>query len=114
MALGDHLGADQQVDLSGMQRTEHSFQIVPAAHRIAIQPANPRLGKHRVQDVLQLLRAGTEILNVFAAALGTRLGRRPHKPAVVADEPVLALVVGHGDGAVLALHRLPALAAEHE
>src|SRR5664280_2774974 len=114
VALGDHLRAHQQIDFARVQRVQHALEIVAAMDRIAIEPGNARLRKHAVQDVLQLLRSGPQILHTFAAALGAGPERRARVAAVVAHQAVFALVVGHGDGAVLALHALATFPAEYE
>ena len=55
VALGDHLGADQQVDFAGLERAQHALEVGVAAHRVAVHASDARGGKRGVQEVFQLL-----------------------------------------------------------
>src|SRR4051812_33605315 len=45
VAFGHHLRADQDVNLAGIQLVQHSLEIMPSAHCVAIQSADARRGK---------------------------------------------------------------------
>ena len=95
MSLGDHLRAYQQIDLARVQRVQHVLHVVTAANGIAIQVVQCALAGTCVQNVFQLFGARAQILYKLAAALRTRLRRGPQETAVVADQPVIQLVIGH-------------------
>ena len=111
VALCDHLRADEQIDLTNLQCAQHPLQIGAPAHCVAIEPRNSGLWKHGVQKVFQFFRPCAHILYKFTAALGACLRCRLQVTAVVAYEPMLELVIGHGDRAVLALNCLATFAA---
>ena len=102
------------VQFAGMQGGENALEIVAAADGVAIETGDARLREHAVELFFQLLRSGAEELHVLAGALGTGLRHRARIAAVVALEHAAALVMSHGNGAVLALHRVAAGAAENE
>ncbi len=113
VAFGDHLRADQNVELARMQLRKHAFKIVPAADGIAIEPRDARLRKHGVQQLFQPLRARPEELDVVAAALRARLRDARRESAVMAFQPLLALMQRHADGTVAAFDGGAAGATEH-
>ena len=55
VALRNHLGADQQVDLAGVQAYEQPLHVMTAAHRVAVHAANARMRKDLLQPLLALL-----------------------------------------------------------
>jgi len=55
VALGDHLRANEQVDLAGVKSGQKVFQIVTATHGIAIHAADASAGKNLSQPFLALL-----------------------------------------------------------
>ena len=123
VALGDHLRADEQIDLARVQARQQPFQIVAAAHRVAIHAPDARAGKNLRQPLLALLRARAEVVQMLAVALGAARRNRAPVAAVVALQPLALaryasifagrLVVGERDGAVLALQLFAAGAADH-
>src|ERR1700677_2313837 len=66
--LGDHLRAHQQIEFTFIERGKRALEVFVAANRVAIKTRDARLRKHAVQQFFQLLRAGTEKINVLAAA----------------------------------------------
>ena len=68
VAFGDHLGADQQVQLPSIQRIQCAFKISVAANRITVQPRDSRLRELPVQQLFQLFRSGAEKIHVLAPA----------------------------------------------
>ena len=62
MTLGDHLGADQQVDLASVQAGEQPLHIVPRPRTVSRSMRPMRaLGKSLLQAFLALLRARAEV-----------------------------------------------------
>ena len=55
MPLGDHLRADQKIDLSRMKLVQHSLKVVAIAHGIAIKASDARLRKRRMQSLFNFL-----------------------------------------------------------
>ena len=90
---------------------------MPVTDGVAIHAADTGLGKQFLQALLALLRTCAQVKQVFALALGTSFGHGFYVSAIVALEPLArgahdcrvrigrdnGLVVGEGDGAVLAL-----------
>src|SRR5207248_7263043 len=104
VTFGNHLRANENVNLAGVQPVEHTPEIITAAYSVAIQPVNARLREHAMQQLFQPLRAGAEKMDVLAAAVGAGPRNGAAKTAVVAFQRILALVMRKRDGAVLALH----------
>ena len=113
MSLRDHLRADQHVERAFVQRIQRTLEIFPPAHRVAIKAPDARLRKHAVQQLFQLFRSRPDKINVLATAMRTLLGDLRHVSAIMAFHLVFAFVVRHRDGAILALQRLAARAAQH-
>ena len=111
--LGDHLRADQQIEFTFIERIQRALEIFAAAHRVAVQASDARLGKHAVQQLFQFFRTGAEKIYILAAAVDAGFRHRRGVAAIVAFHAARALVMGHGDGAVLALQRLAASPAQH-
>ena len=86
--LGDHLRADQQIDLARVQPREQMLQVVPPAHGVAIHAADPRAGKDLRQPLLALLRTRAEIVEMLAVALRALRRHRALVTAVVALQPL--------------------------
>ena len=88
VALGDHLRADQQVDLAGVQPREQPLHIAAAADRVAIHAPDARVRKELLQPLLALLRSAPEKIKMLALALRTDLRHTAPKAAVVALQPL--------------------------
>jgi hypothetical protein len=122
VALGDHLRADEQVDLAGVEACEQAFEIGSATNRVAVHAADARVGKYLAQPFFALLRSRAKIVKMLARALGAAGGHGAPVAAVVAFEALARvgnacvfcrrLVVGERDGAILALQLFSAGAAD--
>src|SRR4029077_19550448 len=97
-----------------IEGVEGALEVLAAAHRVTIQPADSCLGKHSVQQFLKLLGTGPEEVNVFAATMHAGFWHRRSVSTIMALHPLRALVVRHGDSAVLALQCLATTAAKSE
>ena len=60
MALGDHLRADEQVDLAGMEAHEEALHVRAAAHGVSVHAADACAGKDLLKPLLALLRSRAE------------------------------------------------------
>src|ERR1700677_115620 len=112
VTLRDHLRAHEQVKFALVERVERPLEIFVAANRISIETPDARLRKQAVQQLFQLLRSGSEKINILTAALPADLRHRRHESAVVADHAIGALMMGHCDGAVSGFHPVPTSAAQ--
>src|ERR1039457_6282501 len=74
MALGDHLGAHQNVVRSLAEALQDGFILALGGGRVAIQARDARFGKLAVQLFFNLLRADTQKVDVLALALGAVRG----------------------------------------
>src|SRR5947209_15955433 len=97
-----------------MELVENAFKVVAGADGVAVEPANARLWKGRVQPFFNLLRTRTEKMNMLAIACGAVLGHGLAIAAVMALHALRRFMKGHGNRAVLALQRLTAGTAEHD
>src|SRR5208283_1068008 len=96
----------KHVERAFIQRVQRMLEIFATAYCIAIETAYSCLRKHGVQQLLQLFRSCPDKVHVLAAAMRAFVGDALDMTAIVAFHFVLALVVGHGDGTVLALQGL--------
>src|SRR5262249_20510823 len=90
MALGEDLGADEDVGLPGA--FEPVAEAAPRARRVAVEPHDPRLGKALAQRSLDSLRPPAESLQAGVAALGAGAGYAFDEAAVVATQAALGKV----------------------
>ena len=88
VAFGDHLRADEQVDLAGVQPRQQPLQVVAAAHGVAIHAADARGGKDFAEPLFALLRACAKIVEMLALALGAAGGDGAPVAAIMALEPL--------------------------
>ena len=86
MALGQHLGANQNVGLASVNAFQHGLPLLTAFHRVAVDAQNTRCRKLLLQPALKALRTAAKGKNVLIAAgwAGTR--HMPFKAAVVAAQ----------------------------
>ncbi len=105
-AFGDHLSADEDVELLGTELAQGVAQLVLALHGVGVHAGDAGLGEDLANDGLHPL--GAEAGELDAGVIASRaLGRREAAgSANVADETIVRLVQGHGDAAFLALHHL--------
>ncbi len=68
MALGDHLGADQDIDLAPVHAVERRLRAALQARGVGIDAQDARLGEHRPQAFFDALRAPAQRLDVDVAA----------------------------------------------
>ena len=124
VSFGDHLRADEEIDFAGMEAHEQALHVIPSSHGVAVHAADARAGEDFLQTLFALLRAGSEEVEVLAVALGAALGHGSFVTAIVTFEALAdggavgswrdGLVVGEGDGAVLALELFAAGAAHDD
>src|SRR5579862_5515625 len=69
VALCNHLRADENIELTFIQRVERALEILMPADGVAIEPRNARLREDAVQEFFQLLGAGAEKIHVLTAAV---------------------------------------------
>ena len=110
-ALGDHLGADKDVDFLGFEFPEDVFEGVFAAHGIGIDAGEAGFGEDFLEDFLDLLGAVSLEGDAGIFALRTFPWDDGLVAADVADEALIGAVVGEGDGAVRALADMAAAVA---
>src|SRR5215467_13131670 len=87
MALGEDLGADEDVGLPGA--FEQLVEPASRAYRVAVEPDDPRLGKALGQRGLDSLRPSPESLQPGVAALGAGARDTFAEAAVVATQAAL-------------------------
>ena len=114
VALGDHLGADEDLGLPAPEGGEDLLIGVPAGDRVRVHADGPGAGEPLLDLLLHLLRAHAEVLDEGLAAAGADGGQGLPRAAVVAADRILGLVVGHGDIAVVACQHVSAGAAGDE
>jgi hypothetical protein len=83
VALGDHLGADQEVDLAARDPGQHRLGPRPRRH-VAIEPRHPRVGEPLGQRGGDTLGAEALALDLVGPAFRTR-GRHALAVAAVVD-----------------------------
>src|SRR5690606_19100903 len=84
--LGQHLGADKEIDLPAVHRVEHRLGGAAPASDIAVQPRDARAGERLRQRLLESLGPAAEGLQVGVAA-GRAFARHGLlAAAMVADE----------------------------
>src|SRR5260370_35735117 len=114
MAVGDHLGTDQNVVFPVAERGQNGFVIVFAGDGIAIEARNASFRERTVQLVFDALRAQAQKLNVLAVAFGAALRDAFGIVAVVAQHAAVAPVISQRYRAVGALDPLSTRAASYE
>ena len=87
------------------ERAQHLLEGALAARGVAVEARDARLGKQRAQPLLELLGARADEIDVLRAAFRAGLRHAARKTAVVAEQAVLALVVGERDAAIFAKNR---------
>ena len=113
IALGDQLGADDDVDRAGFHRADELGRAQRRPDGVGGDDRGARIGEQLgdlVGDALDAGAAGDQA--VLLAALGAGLGRRHHMAAMVAGEAVHQPVLDHPGGAVGALEAVAAVAAQ--
>ncbi len=114
VSLGDHLGADQDVDLSVFQPFQNAGMASFPGSGVAVHPGYAGVWEKLFDFFFDTLGAAAEKGDVRPAATGTDAGRREGEIAIVAVVALPGLVVGEGHGAVGATEDVAAVAAEKE
>ena len=114
MALGDHLCADEDIDVSAAKSLQDLFEGSFAAGAVAIEAGNAGGRQMNVEFVFDPFRSGSKELNVLASAFRTLFRDLVRVSAVVTKHAPVAPVMGENDGTVGALHALATGAAHHE
>ena len=112
--LGDHLRADQQIQLSPTEAVENPPILSGAMRYVAVQSADARGGEHLRQQVRQLLRPRPHVLQVLGPARTTEFRKGTPEAAVVAHQAPFSPMVGERNATVFALLTPPATATQHE
>ena len=115
IALGDELGADDDVDRAGFHPADELGGLGRRPDRVRSDDRGSRVGEQRadlVGDPLDAGAAGDQA--VLLVAFGAGAGRRHHVAAMVAGEAGDEPVLDHPGGAVRALEAVAAMAAQGE
>ncbi len=112
MALGEHLGADQDAALAAFHPSEQVFHAALAPGGIAVDAHHRVLGKVLAQGLLDALGAAAQGAQVGAAAGRALRVHRPFGPAVMTAQTALALVKGHVRIAAAAIGHPAAVVAQ--
>ena len=70
VSLGDHLGADEEIDLASVEAGEQAFHIHAAADGVAVHASDASVGEEFFEALFALLRACAEVVKVLALAGG--------------------------------------------
>ncbi|MPN19156.1 hypothetical protein SDC9_166522 [bioreactor metagenome] len=114
VSLCDHLRANEKLRFAPRKRAEHLLHGILCTYRIRIHPQRHRVRKQLVKLFFHLLGANAEVLDKRFSALRALRRKRFNRAAEMAAEAVFALVIRHGDIAVVALHNISAGAAGDE
>ena len=114
VSLGDHLRADEDVELAGGEPREQRRDRAAPADRVAVDPRDPRLGIALPDLGLDALGPEPGLLEIRAAAAHAFRRDDDRVIAVVAAGPADRLVDRERHAAVGALERVAALPAEHD
>jgi hypothetical protein len=112
-ALGDHLGADENIDAAFFEGPEGFPVSLLAGHRISVHAGDPSFWENPLERLLDLLssRAGVADFRVGAFWAGFRGALVV--TANVADQTLGGAVVSEGDTTIAALANMAAGFADH-
>src|ERR1700733_6815803 len=113
VALGDHLRADEDIDLTFRECAEHLLEFALGAEGVAVEAADAGGWELLAEVFVDALGAVADEVHVPGLAFPTLLGRADRIAAIVAFKALAAFVVGEGGVAILALNHRAAAAAEH-
>src|SRR5262249_37591530 len=108
VALGNHLRADQNVEIAFAKTLQDGFEVALAAYRIAIHASDSRGWKIAMQLFFHFFRSRADEVHILAAALRANRGHLLGIVAVVAEHAAVAPMVSERDRAVDAFHALAA------
>ncbi len=91
VAFGDHLGADEEVDFTGMEAGKKALHVHASTNRVAIHSPDASVGKEFLEALFTLLRARAKVIEVLALAGWAGLGDIASEAAVVALEALARL-----------------------
>lgn len=101
-AFGDHLGADEDVDLLGLEGIEEIAEGIFFAHGVGVDAGDAGGGEYFFQDVFDFLGAEALEEDAVVAAFGAFAWDDRLMAADVAEQAVVGAMVGERDGAVRA------------
>src|SRR6185437_3044600 len=99
-ALGDHLRAEQHVDLAAADPVENLGVRPLAARRVDVHARDARARKAVGEESLHLLGAESALPQQYALAARADGSRRFRMPAIVADEPLRRAMIRQRDRAI--------------
>ena len=108
MPFGDHLRADENVEIPFAKVLQNIFELPFAGHGIAIEPGDFRFREFAVQFNLDALRSGSHEVDVLALAFWTNGRNFLCIAAIVAEQPAIAPVIRQRDRAIDTLDAFPA------
>ncbi len=102
-AFGDHLGAEEDVDLFGTEVAKGVAESVFSAGGVGVEARDLGGGEDLAENDFGFFGAVSLLANCGIVAVGAGAGDDGLVAADVADEAFFGAVVGEGDGAVVAL-----------
>ena len=111
VTFGNHLGADQDVDVAVAQSTQNALMRRLGTSGVAVHAGQPRFGKQRAQHRFDLL--GAEAVGPQRGPFAPRAQRRHRlvETAVMAPQPVGAAVIRQRHAAMFAVGNRAAITA---
>ena len=112
--LGDHLRANQDVDLAFAKIGKDFPKLACPPRHVAVHAADARAREELGKLLLQFFRSFADVMKVLAAAGRARGRDAARVPAIMANQLVLPPVVGQRDRAIPAALGLAAAPADQE
>ena len=100
--LGDHLRADEDLDLAGAEGVERPLVAAAGAHRVGVHPGDARPGEEPAHLLLELLRPGAALGQLRCPAARAIRRKAGDVPAAVADPAIARLMEREGQVALFA------------
>ena len=94
MALGDHLGAHQDVHLAGAKITQNLESLAAVRRRVPVQAGHPGSGPQTPHFALHPLGPHPVLFDGGGLARGAALGHGHLEATVMADEDIPGVVLG--------------------
>ena len=110
-AFGDHLGAEEDVDLAGFEGAECFADGTFLSGGVGVESGEAGFGEDLSEDLFDFLGAVTLEVDALFVALRAAAGDDGLVAAEVADESFFGAVVGEGEGAVLTFADVSAVGA---
>jgi hypothetical protein len=114
MTLGDHLGADEDIDPAAVEVPEYPFHVSPSGGCIAVHPGDAGIRKALLHLHFDPFRSRPVTPETAAPAFGTADSGLCRVVAVVAFQEVFGSMEGEGDVAVRAGKSVTAVRTEEE